>query len=93
VAIMGDVGGEPQGAVDVSRLAALDETYAGIDPAGLFWSMQPAAPDNAYPGAGRMIGIPYLPATVTESRHPDTAHASADAWPRRLRFLAGALKA
>lgn len=61
---------------------------------------------HAYSGAGHMIGIPSLPATVTESRHPvsgqidrlgggppDTAHASADAWPRMLRFLAEALKA
>ncbi len=53
-----------------------------------------------YAGAGHIIGTPYLPTTVTASRHPvaglvfayggnakDSAHAQADSWSKVLAFL------
>lgn len=57
-----------------------------------------------YPGVGHLIGAPYLPTTVTASRHPvaglvfaygghakDSARANADSWARILAFLAASL--
>lgn len=54
----------------------------------------------SYPGAGHLIGAPYLPTTVTASRHPvtdhvfafggnakDSAFAHVDSWSRVLAFL------
>jgi dienelactone hydrolase len=55
----------------------------------------------SYPGAGHVFGMPpYLPATVTKARHPqtggvylaggnpkDNAFASADSWSRIQKFL------
>lgn len=54
----------------------------------------------AYPGAGHVIFLPYLPTTTTSAIHPvegrlyayggnprDTARASADSWPRVVTFL------
>lgn len=53
-----------------------------------------------YPGAGHLIGSPYLPTTVNARRHPvanhtflyggnarDHARAEADSWPRVLALL------
>ncbi|MBI5284865.1 MAG: acyl-CoA thioesterase/BAAT N-terminal domain-containing protein [Chloroflexi bacterium] len=55
----------------------------------------------SYPGAGHVFGLPpYLPATLTKARHPqtgavyltggnpkDNAFAAVDSWARILRFL------
>ena len=54
----------------------------------------------SYAGAGHVFGLPYLPATVTEIRHPiagqvcalggnarETAAARRDAWEQMLAFL------
>jgi dienelactone hydrolase len=53
-----------------------------------------------YPHAGHSIGLPHLPATVNQIRHPirrlllrsggtarENAHARVDAWARTLEFL------
>jgi dienelactone hydrolase len=58
-----------------------------------------------YPGAGHLIGYPYLPTTVSVRRHPalgralayggtpvGAAGATADAWPRVLAFLRDTLQ-
>lgn len=58
-----------------------------------------------YEGAGHPIFLPGLPTTVTAQVHPitgtlndlggtpaDTAHASADSWPRVVRFLGESLR-
>ena len=59
----------------------------------------------SYPGAGHVFGLPpYLPATLTKARHPqtgavylaggnpkDNALAAADSWSRILRFLGESL--
>jgi dienelactone hydrolase len=54
----------------------------------------------SYPGAGHLIGAPYLPTSVLASQHPlsdmvfayggnakDSAFAQADSWPKVLAFL------
>jgi dienelactone hydrolase len=59
----------------------------------------------AYPGAGHVIYLPSLPTTATAQVHPidgtlyayggsprATAHASADSWPRVVRFLRESLR-
>ncbi len=66
-----------------------------------------AYPDahRSYPGAGHLLGAPYLPTTVNERRHPavglvlayggsprDQARANADSWRAVLTFLADSLK-
>ncbi|MGQ0568367.1 MAG: acyl-CoA thioester hydrolase/BAAT C-terminal domain-containing protein, partial [Armatimonadota bacterium] len=60
----------------------------------------------SYPGAGHLIGLPGLPATVAASNHPlagrllafggnprDNAAACADSWREILAFLRGSLAA